>query len=227
MKKNFYLFFPVIVILGLMVFSVDWSSVGLVWQLEKDHPDFSIKVEKDVLDSKINIYQKKDIYSEKDMEILWKLLRFKKDFYRYDYLTEDQRKEFIEKIAEADIKNFYGKFLQVNLLKYRLGLNSFEELSDWLEDEDMVCQEDNLFVNQVDWDNLFQVGAYFDIVHFCSLDYSQEDLNRLNLALKNATDQMLKTHFLEHGINNVPVYVNDCSRAKNLNEENHCLFFKE
>ena len=222
-KRNFYL---LVIVFSLLIFNVDWSSVKLVWQLEKDYPDYSIKFKEDILDNKINFYQEKNVYSGEDMKVLWKLLRFKKNFYRYDYLTEDQRKEFIKKIIEADITNFYHKFLQINLLKYKLGINNFEELSNYLEDEHIVCQKDNLFINRSDWNNLFQVGSYFDIIHFCNLNYSQEDVNRLNLVLKSTTDQR-RVHFLEHGINDVPVYVNDCSQAKNFNEENHCLFFKE
>jgi len=193
-------------------------------QLTQGYPDFLKKADKVLLDYKINYYQKKENYSKDEVQILWKLLYIKKHFYKHDYLSEQTRKNFVSKIAKQETDNFLRKYFQINILKYKLGMNNISELENYLGEQVDICHSDNLFLEQTDWNNVWQVGVYFDIVHFCKIAYGQQEIEKLNFVLKN-NDLSSNSHLREHGINDVPVYVNDCDQAQNINEKYHCLFF--
>jgi hypothetical protein len=84
-----------------------------------------------------------------------------------------------------------------------------------------------LFIDDADWSDLWDIGVYFDIVNFCSLNFSNDDTNRLKLILKKSKNSDLKEHVIEHGVHNILVHVNDCSIAKNKHEKYHCLIFNK
>lgn len=200
------------------------SLYQLDQQLTQGYPDFLKKADKALLDYKIDYYQKKENYSKDEVQILWKLLYIKKHFYKHVYLSEQTRKNFVGKVAKQEIDNFLHKYFQINILKYKLGINNISGLENYLEEQVDICHNDNLFLEQTDWNNVWQVGVYFDIVHFCEIAYGQQEIEKLNLVLEN-NDLPSDSHLREHGINDVPVYVNDCDQAQNANEEYHCLFF--
>lgn len=189
------------------------------------YPDFLIEVDADVLDTRISEFQTKANYTGWDMIYLWKLLWMKKEFYPHEYISEDQRSGFADKIARAHISNLDVKYVQVNTLKYKLGINNISELQDYSGEKYPVCDDDNLFLEQVNWTKASESGFYFDIVHFCGLDFTKQDVERLLTAIESEDDPKTRGHALEHGVNDVPVYINDCSMAKTENERYHCLFF--
>tara|TARA_Y100000031_G_C8144829_1_gene349401 strand:+ start:143 stop:889 length:747 start_codon:yes stop_codon:yes gene_type:complete len=201
------------------------SLYRLDQQLIQDYPYFLEKTAQELLDYKIDYYQKKQDYSKDDLEILWKVLFIKKDFYKDDYITEQTRRIFIDKVAKQKIDDFSHKYFQINILKYKLGMNNILELENYLKQKVGACDRDNLFLEQTGWDNVWQVGVYFDIVHFCKITFGQQEIEKLNLVLKENSSSPRTSHVQDHGINDVPVYINDCSQAKDENEEYHCLFF--
>lgn len=232
-RINFRYFF--LIVLGIFCFFtvnhwLNYEKNNRI--LDLDYPDF-LKINNSAfVNKKINNLFLKEDYSEDDLGLLWKLLFIKMDKMdkkTYDYITEGMRKIFCEKIIKTKINSPKGRYYQVDLLKYKLGINNAGELKKYVGDGN-VCDNNNLnnsFFNYINWGELRHVSIYFDVINFCELNYTQNDVDRLNLLINVSNDDNLKQHTIEHGVNDVPVYVNDCSRATNLNEEYHCLFFQK
>ena len=230
MKKRNYkkdsIFLLFLFLLVFLIIFYDEIRVDLL--LLTGYPTFlrqSGENDLDVINDKIPYYQEKDRYSGKDLDTLYKILWIKKEYSKYSYLSEQQRHIFIDKVSKYEPRNLWEKYLQINLLKYKLGLNNFEELNNYLSKKIQVCEKDNLFLNTVDWNDLFEVGVYFDIVHFCKLNFSENDVIRLEQVLSKSKEYELIKHVKEHGVNDVLVYVNNCTLAMDSNEIYHCLFF--
>jgi hypothetical protein len=176
-----------------------------------------------ILNKTINSSLKKPYYSFKDIGQIYALLYVKHDIMPHDYLSESQRQIFIQKISQFVPENFNIKGQQIRLLKYGLGINNVGELKNARN----ICQKNTLFLDDFDWETLARIDYFFEIINFCKMEY-REDINfkRINELLMTSSSLSFSGHFKEHGLNNVPVYVNDCSPAKNGNEAYHCLYFK-
>lgn len=186
-----------------------------------EHFDLN-KEETKLLNKMIEEMLKKSYYFAEDLTKIYVLLYIKHDTMPHDFLSEKQRQIFIQKISQVVPKDFDTKVRQIRLLKYGLGINNVGELKNPLG----VCEKDGLLLNDFNWETLERIDGFFEIINFCKIDYKGNiNLKRINELLSMA-DNASKEHFKEHGLNNVPVYVNDCSPAKNGNETYHCLYFK-
>ncbi len=83
----------------IVIYRILKSNSELDQQLAQNYPYFLEKIDKDLLDYKIGYYQKKQDYSKDDLELLWKILFIKKDFYKYDYVAEQTRRIFMLSIT--------------------------------------------------------------------------------------------------------------------------------
>lgn len=216
-KLNFILILVFIIALIIGLFQTPY------FRLQRDYPAFLEIDDEEFINKKLSEIHSKESLSDSDMETLWKLLWAKKDNFRNHYLSTDQRIGLIEKSVQYSPSDIYHAYLKFNVLKYKLGVNNLTELSRFSSSD--VCAFENLTLDHIQKDNLFEMSAYFDILHFCEIDYTDEDIEYLNTAIKKSNDFAIKKHALEHGVNDVPVYVNNCSMAKGMNEKYHCLFF--
>lgn len=218
MKTRNLLWFVLVIVAFIVGFSQTPNC-----KLQRDYPVFLEIEDAEFIDKKINQIRGTDSLSDPDTEKLWKLLWAKKDNFRNQYLSMRQRRDLIEKIANYTPPDFYHAYLKFNLLKYKLGVNNLTQLSGISESD--VCRPGDLHLQEAQNDNLFEMSAYFDILHFCGIDYTKKDVENLNTAIKKSGDEVTRKHAMEHGVNDVPVFVNNCSKAKGLNEKYHCLFF--
>lgn len=205
--------------------TIIYPQLRFVYLLNSGYPTFLKVGNIEKVDSEILTLSSHTIQlSSEDMEKLWKLLWIKKDISKKDYITEEKRARFIEKTSYFSPSNLDQSYYQFNTLKYKLGINNIEELETYLNKKLDLCNSKKLFIKNIKWNDSFKVGYYFDVIHFCNLNYSNLDEQRLNSLTSSKNDE-LTIHLKEHGITDVPVYVNDCSKATNENEKYHCLFF--
>ena len=167
----------------------------------------------------------KEEFSFEDIHRLRGILLLKKENDQKNYLTEDQRRQLADNAEKSPSFDLMTKFEHVDLFKYLLGLNNIDELERYLDRESGFCAPEDLFLTENKWNNDSQVGAYFDVLNFCRIPISQSDKDKLAGYLNTMSNESYAIHLRQHGINDVPVYVNDCSPAKDENERYHCLFF--
>ena len=192
-------------------------------KLTSDYPVFLEIDDKNFIENRID---KLDSGKNLDGEqILWKLLWTKKDNFRKDYLTFEQRKRLIKKVASFSPSNYDEVYLKFNILKYKLGVNNMSQLKRLHLDKG-VCDKESLYFNSIDWDDVYDVSTYFDVAHFCGFNYSEDKVEKLSKAIETTEDEMMAKHAKEHGVNEVRVYINNCENATGANEKYHCLFFQ-
>ncbi|KKT76653.1 MAG: hypothetical protein UW72_C0003G0002 [Parcubacteria group bacterium GW2011_GWF2_44_7] len=171
------------------------------------------------LDKIISNLLEKPTFQPVDLGILFICLYMLHDINPADYLTQSQRNVFIKKVSNTKPVDLDNQITQIRTLKYCLGINKAEELDAF----GSVLPVFN-FLNEFNWETLIRIDGYFEIINFFGLKHPSEiNQSRIDELTKATTSR----HFFEHGLNNVPVYVDDSSRAKNQNESYHCLFFKE
>ena len=215
-KKLVALLIPLIVIL---VFATLYSSTQLkvYWVKSVGYPQFLISIPNEKLSSEINKVSEGERLSSNEVEYLWKLLWIKKEFYPKQYLTNKEREIIVERIKNVKPNNLYENYLQTNILRYELGINDDSELN-----ESSVCV--HLFLNETNWDDLFDVAVYFDVLHFCDITVTELDLRKLNQTMSNAKVSVSYQHCMEHCANDIQVKVNDCDNTQG-HESYHCLYF--
>lgn len=212
-------------IFGMTQFSQ--SQVDLEQVLLNDYPEFLRgKFSASLLDYKI-IEMSLDEFGENGLERLWKLLWMKKEFYREDYLSEELRRNFVQKISETETNSLDTRYYQFNTLKYKLGVANVEGLASFGADVEAakakICS-DLTVLDEVDWLDAMEVSKAIELKFFCKITPGQEEFEKARFAVENRMGDAVQ-HCAEHCFEDVPVYVNDCSRAENENEEYHCLFF--
>jgi len=191
----------------------------------KHYPSFMVIADSPLLDRVISSHARPRQLSSDDLAFLWKALWIKKD-NAPAYISETLRKVLVRKVSWALIRTLRDTYLQIDLLKYKLGINDNQELRRYLGEETPACRVAENMIENVHTDNLFEVSTYFDVVHFCKLSAPVAMQVTLGQLLQK-TRSFYSGHVREHGIHDVPVYVNDCSQAADENERYHCLFFQQ
>lgn len=187
-----------------------WPPIRLELQLQHDYPEFLRPAPAGLLDGKI-----RQAVEDGELERLWKLIWIRRDFHRQEYISETERQQLIAEVRNMPIHSLEERYYQVNILKYKLGINRAAEIG-------MPC--DTLFLDTADFSRLEDANAYFDIKHFCDLDITEQDGSRLLAALRESNDSILRQHLLEHGTEEFMVEVGNCT-ATAPEDRYHCLFF--
>jgi hypothetical protein len=166
----------------------------------------------------------KNNYSTEELRKIMLLLYAKNDISKYDYISESDRNLLINNIINYAPTNIIDKRLQIYLFKYSLGINNVNELEKYINKDASVCN--TKFLDEINWSSYNTINSYFDIKNFCLVENDSTDKKRLLEFIRSSKDSRI-SHLKEHGIIDVPVYVNGCSKAKDKNEKYHCLFFIE
>ena len=218
----------VLILLALVYVNID--NITSSHTLGLDYPEFLQPVSADALDARIKVFESKQL-GEKDLEMLWKLLWIKKEFYGQNYLTLEQRQKLVENVSAAKVGGLQNTYYILNLLKYKLGVNNAEELKLFSQTgaamlTSKVCENINALVNEVDFEDSCSVSHFIEAKQFCKLSVSEEDVQAAQKVISLGFGDCVQ-HCVEHCFSNVPVYVNQCEKAGNENEEYHCLYFSE
>ncbi len=219
----------IVFIAGLVWLSVNLERVFLEERLSRPYPGFLQPANQAILDAEIEKLQGQDL-DMAGLERLQKLLWIKKDFFRESYMSFGQRQGFVEKASIFQTASLEEADTQLNVLKYKLGINGLDELGSVCEAgaENVnanICQSLGALEAEVNWNDSCDIGHFTEAKQFCGMEPAETDLE----AAKRAVSQNLGAcveHCSEHCFAAVPVYVNGCI-AKNENEEYHCLFFFE
>ena len=195
--------------------------------LQNDYPEFIQEgFSSSLIDYKI-LEMSAGEFNEVGLERLWKLLWIKKEFYRNNYLTEELRSGFIQKISKIETSSLNNRYYQFNLLKYKLGVANADDLASFEVDVEEakanICF-DLTVLKEVDWADAMDASKAIELKFFCGITPAPEEFEKARLAVGNRLGDAVQ-HCVEHCFEDVPVYVNDCSRAENENEQYHCLYF--
>ena len=195
--------------------------------LQNDYPKFMEEgFSSSLIDYKI-IEMSAGEFNEAGLERLWKLLWIKKEFYRNNYLSEELRQGFVQRISEIETGSLNTRYYQFNLLKYKLGVAnadsfaSFEVSAEAAKEN--ICS-DLTVLDEVDWKDAMEASKAIELKFFCGIIPLPEEFEKARRAVENGIRSEVQ-HCAEHCFEDVPVYVNDCSRAENENEQYHCLYF--
>jgi hypothetical protein len=235
--KRSYVFLAIVVLLIILarIFFLDLSLLlSYPHFLNLNSPDLDT-LEK--IDTKIEPYLEKESYDSSDMKRLLKLLWMKKDYSKafsdgseVEYLSETERSDITKKAALFVPMDIEDNYVQINMLKYKLGHNDIDALEGYIGPGDNrgavgagseIC---SLFLDETDWTDLYYVNIYFQSKHFCKVGITKGDKRKLEQALLRGGETGMVEHLREHGINSVSVNVNSCE-TDDLNERYHCLFF--
>ncbi|MDP6671188.1 MAG: hypothetical protein QGI60_05250 [archaeon] len=203
------------------------SQADLERALQNDYPEFlQGEFSSSLLDYKIIEMSASEV-GESSLERLWKLLWIKKEFYKNNYLPEELRQGFVQRISEIETNSLNTRYYQFNLLKYKLGVANADDLM--LFEVDAEAAKENICSNltildEVDWSDAMEVSKAIELKFFCGVTPNVEEFEKAKLAVGLRVRSEVQ-HCAEHCFEDVPVYVNDCSRAENENEQYHCLFF--
>ncbi|MFW5746596.1 MAG: hypothetical protein ACOCWQ_03530 [Nanoarchaeota archaeon] len=218
--KRFWIFILIIIFSAFLLrFTLSWHNFH--GRLDQEYPGFLEQpIQRFLPALKIRILQNEGLSAPHARAELWKSLWILKDQYRFDYITHAQRNELISQLSRAEPQNLEDHYIILNTLKYKLGINSKEGLAD-----PSICQ----YAPLVNWSDPWHASVGFDYLHFCKISLSEQHVHAYHQLTaeigKDADHDVL--HLQEHGVNDVPVYINDCSSARNENEAYHCLFFSD
>jgi len=213
------------VIVGMTQFSQ--NQAGLERALQTDYPEFlQEEFSSSLLDYKI-LEMSLEEFEESGLKRLWKLLWIKKEFYRNDYISEELRQGFVQRVSEIETSSLDTRYYQFNILKYKLGVANVGGLASFGVNVEAakanICSDFSV-LEEVDWLDAMEVSKAIELKFFCGITPSPEEFEKARFAVENSLGDAVQ-HCAEHCFEDVPVYVNDCSRAENENEEYHCLFF--